>query len=332
MKASKVKQAVKYLTSIQRPVFLWGPPGIYKSDVVAQVAKEGKLELRDVRLNLLDPVDLKGFPTPAKVGTKQVMSWLPPDFLPQKGKGILFLDEFNSAPQSVQAAAYQLTLNRKIGDYELPEGWSIVCAGNRAGDRSVVHNMPAALANRLIHIDCEVDVDDWIDWGIKVGNISDGTRGYIRYRPGNLCITKIDPGMRAFPTPRSWAFADQIINSGLPADIELELLKGTVGEGCAAEYMGYIREQKNLPDIDKIMLDPDNVKVPDSPATRHAIVAALEARVNSKNVDRFLKYVKRMSKEFEVVFMTASIRHDDDITSTKCFIDWARENRSVLVG
>lgn len=331
MKPSQILPALKHLVAIKRPVFLWGPPGIYKSDVVAQLAASLKFELKDVRLSLLDPVDLKGFPTPGKVGTKNVMSWLPPDFLPTKGKGILFLDEMNSAAAAVQAAAYQLILNRKIGDYELPEGWAIVCAGNRAGDRSVVHAMPAALANRFVHIDCDVDVDDWIDWAIKNG-ISDATRGYIRYRPGNLCVSKIEPGMRAFPTPRTWAFADQIIGSKLTPDVELELLKGTVGEGVAAEYMGFLREAANLPDIDRIMIDPDGVKVPDSPSTCHALISALEARVNNKNVDRFLKYVKRMSKEFEVVFMTAAIRHDDDITSTKCFIDWSRENRSILVG
>jgi hypothetical protein len=331
MKPSQVLAALKHLIKVQRPVFLWGPPGIYKSDVVAQLAKGEKLELKDVRLSLLDPVDLKGFPTPGKVGAKAVMTWLPPDFLPTKGKGILFLDEMNSAAAAVQAAAYQLILNRKIGDYELPEGWSIVCAGNRAGDRSVVHAMPAALANRFIHIDCEVDPDEWIDWAIKNG-VSDATRGYIRYRPGNLCVNKIEPGMRAFPTPRTWAFADQIIGSKLSSDVELELLKGTVGEGVAVEYMGFLRSAKDLPDIDQIMIDPDGVRVPDSPATCHALISVLESRVNPNNVDRFLKFVKRMSKEFEVVFMTASIRHDDNITSTKCFIDWSRENRSILVG
>lgn len=331
MKASQVISSLKHLYAIKRPVFLWGPPGIYKSDVVSQVANSLKLELRDVRLSLMDPVDLKGFPTPATVGTKKVMTWLPPDFLPVKGKGILFFDEFNLAPAAVQGAAYQLILTRKLGNYELPEGWSVVCAGNRMSDRSGVHGQAAALANRFVHIDCEVDENEWIDWAIKNG-ISDGTRGYIRYRPKNLCVDKLENGMRAFPTPRTWAFADQIINSNLSSDIELELLEGTIGEGCAAEYMGFLREAKNLPNLDRIEIDPDGVAVPDSPSTCHAIVAALEAKVNPRNVDRFLRYVKRMNKEFEVVFMTASIRHDDAITSTKCFIDWTRENRSILVG
>ena len=91
---------------------------------------------------------------------KQQMSFVPPDFLPTKSKGILFLDEMNSAPRAVQAAAYQLILNRKIGEYELPVGWAVVAAGNRAGDRAVVNDMPSALANRLVHIDFKVDVDD----------------------------------------------------------------------------------------------------------------------------------------------------------------------------
>ena len=328
MKPSQVKQSLKHLISVRRPAFLWGPPGVGKSDVVAQTAAELKLELRDWRLSLLDPTDIKGFPVPSKDG--KTMSFLPTSFLPTKGKGILFFDEFNSAPQSVQAATYQLILNRKIGDYVLPPGWDILAAGNRSSDRSVVHAMPAALANRFVHVDYDVDTEDWIDWAIKNG-VSDATRGYIRYREGNLTTTKIDPGMRAFPTPRSWVFADQIINSHLPPEVEIELLKGTVGEGVATEYMGFIREAKNLPNIDMILIDPDKVKVPESPSTCYALVSALESRVAPNNFGRLMKYVKRMSKEFEVVFCTSAVKRDDAISETKEFTEWIRENRSVLI-
>lgn len=331
MKPSQLLPALKHLVAIQRPVFLWGAPGVGKSDLIAQVAEDLKVELKDVRLPLMDPTDLKGFPVPGKSGTKSVMSWLPPDFLPTKGKGVLFLDEMNSAPQSVQAAAYQLILNRKIGDYELPKGWVIVAAGNRTGDRSVVHAQPAALANRFVHLDYDVDTEDWVDWAIKAG-ISDATRGYIRYRPTNLCVQKIETGMRAFPTPRTWAFADSIINSHLDPHVELELLKGTIGEGVAAEYMGFLREAKNLPNIDRILIDPDGVKVPESPSTCHAIISALEPRTDSNNFGTLMKYVKRMSKEFEVVYATSVVKRDEDISETKAFTEWIRENRSVLIG
>lgn len=330
MKPSQVSSALQLLIERQRPCFIWGAPGVGKSDTVRQLATKMKLELRDVRLSLMDPVDLKGFPTPAKAGTKNVMSWLPPDFLPIKGKGVLFLDEMNSAPLSVQAAAYQLVLDRRIGNYELPPGWSVVAAGNRTTDRSVVHTMPAALANRFVHLDYDVDTDDWLDWATAHG-VSFGTRGYIRYRPQNLVTNKIDAGMRAFPTPRSWYFADQVINSSVSSEVQLELLKGTIGEGAAVEYLGYMRESTKLPPIEKILMDPDNVEVPDSPSTKYAQIAALESSVTSTNFERMLRYVERMDKEFEVVFVTSSSRRDKKLTETKAFNKWLTANRSILL-
>lgn len=329
MKPSQVAQSLEFLIKLQRPCFIWGAPGIGKSDVVAQVAAKLKLKLIDVRLSLLDPVDLKGFPTPNKKGSKDVMSWLPPDFLPNSGKGVLFLDEMNSAPPSVQAAAYQLILNRRIGDYELPPGWSIVAAGNRTSDRSVVHAMPAALANRFIHIDFQTDPDEWIQWGIKNG-ISDLTRGYIRYRPGNLETRELTSGMRAFPSPRTWSFADKVVQSGLAVETEIELLNGTVGEGAAAEYIGFVREAKNLPSIDKILLAPDSTPVPTSPSTCHAIVAALESHATPANLATLLKYVCRMEKEFEVVFMSSIAKVSDELCDTEAFISWGRANRDII--
>ena len=189
MKPSQVQASLTHLVSRRRPAFIWGPPGAGKSDIVRTVADTMGLELRDVRLNLMDPVDLKGFPTISEVefGTgknkvkERQMSFVAPDFLPRdpKSKGVLFLDEMNSAPQSVQAAAYQLILNRRIGEYELPEGWAVLAAGNRAGDRAVVHGMPSALANRFVHIDFEVDVDDWYYWASANG-VSDVTRAFIK--------------------------------------------------------------------------------------------------------------------------------------------------------
>lgn len=328
MKPSLIRPALKLLIERQRPAFMWGPPGVGKSDTVAQVAKELKLELRDIRLSLMDPTDIKGFPMPST--DNKSMRFLPPNFLPTKGKGLLFFDEMNQAPQAVQAATYQLILNRAIGDYKLPDGWAIIAAGNRTTDRSVAHAMPAALANRFVHIDFDVDMEDWVDWAIANG-ISDATRGYIRYRPGNLVVSKIEPGARAFHTPRSWAFADQIINSGLAPEIEIELLKGTIGEGVAAEYMGFIRDAKNLPNIDKILMDPEGTEVPKSPSTQYALVSALDSRVGPNNFGILLKYVKRMSKEFEVVFASSSVRRDTEISETKAFTEWARENRSLLI-
>lgn len=328
MKPSSVFHTLNHLLDIQRAGFLWGPPGVGKSDVVAQVARHRDIELRDVRLSLLDPVDLKGFPVPNT--TKRVMDWLPASFLPSnaKSKGILFLDEMNSAPPSVQAAAYQLVLNRRIGDYELPKGWGIVAAGNRESDRSVTHRMPAALANRLIHIDFDVHLDDFCAWAIPAG-IKTEVLAFLRFRT-NL-LHNFDGMQRAFPTPRSWMFVNDIIQSKLPSDEEFELIKGTVGEGAAGEFVAFQRVMRDLPSIDDIMLRPSEIAVPKEPSVLYALTTSLATRAMPDNFDRLMKYVDRIPTEFQVVFVRDAARRNKDVYRCKSFTQFAVKNSDVLM-
>lgn len=327
MKPSSIRTTLKHLVTVQRAAMLWGAPGVGKSDVVAQVAADLKIELRDVRLSLLDPIDLKGFPVIST--TKKQMNWLPAGFLPTKGKGLLFLDEINAAPQSVQAAAYQLVLNRKIGDYELPAGWSILAAGNRASDRSVVHAMPAALANRFVHLDFDVSVDDWNIWA-QTSGMHDDIRAFIQFRPALLHCFDAATNPRAFPTPRSWAFVNDIYDQGLPQAEEFELIRGTVGD-AASEFSGFVRQIKDLPKVDAVLLDPEGTKVPANPAGMYAISVALDGKATPGNLERIMKYMTRLPVEFQVVFMRSAIRRDDKLTGTKAFQAWGIANQSCLV-
>jgi hypothetical protein len=330
MKPSQVKLALQHLVTRKRPVFIWGPVGAGKSDVVASVAGELKLELRDVRLNLMDPVDLKGFPVTRGTGKSEVMSFVPPDFLPTKGSGILFLDEMNQAPQSVQAAAYQLILNRKLGNYTLPDGWAIIAAGNRASDRSVVNAQPAALANRFVHIDFEVDLEDWYTWALDNG-ITDTTRGFLRFRPGLLHSFDPASNPRSFPTPRSWAFVDDVIQSGLPAATEFDLIKGTVGDGAAAEYLGFVNVARDLPTIDEILLNPDKAPVPSTPAARYAVSTMLDKKATPNSIGRLLTYMERLPIEFQVLFMRSATRANNGLTATREAIQWITKNQDAMI-
>ena len=327
MKPSSIRTALPRLMAKNRPVFLWGAPGVGKSDVVRQIAEDSKLELRDVRLSLLDPIDLKGFPTIDAV--KKNMKWLPADFLPTKGKGILFLDEMNSAPQSVQAAAYQLVLNRKIGEYKLPDGWSVLAAGNRASDRSVVHAMPAALANRFVHLDFDINVDDWSHWAMD-NEIHLDVRAFIRFRPNLLHSFDANTNPRAFPTPRSWAFVNDIYKNNLPADDEFELIKGTVGEGAAAEFSGFVRQIRDLPTVDQVLLDPDGTKLPANPSAQYAMATALDSKATTGNIARIMKYMERMPIEFQTIFVRSAIRRDSKLTGTKTYADWGVKHANIL--
>ena len=163
-------------------VFIWGSPGIGKSDLVKTLADKTSRELVDIRLSTIDPVDLRGLPTID--GNSSLTKWLPPDFLPQNTTkpGILFLDEINVAPPSVQAAAYQLILDRKLGDYKVPENWIIIAAGNRIGDRSVTFRLPTALSNRFTHFELDPSLEDWTEWAWQ-NEIDPYIISFLRFQP-----------------------------------------------------------------------------------------------------------------------------------------------------
>ena len=251
MTPTAVAQALRQLVvEEQQPVFIWGSPGTGKSSVVNQLAAELGIALRDIRALLLDPVDLRGLPFVGKDGRSQ---WATPEFLPQDGKGILFLDELNAAPAMVQASCYQLVLDRKVGEYTLPEGWAIVAAGNRDSDRAATTRMPTPLRNRFVHLDFEVDVQEWSEWAIKA-NVRPEVIAFIRFRPELL--SAFDRDANAFPSPRSWEFVSRIINSGPDPSAEHELIAGAVGTGAATEFSAFLRMFRELPNIDSILLNP----------------------------------------------------------------------------
>jgi hypothetical protein len=329
MKHSQLLKAIPRLIDKRRACFLHGKPGVGKSDLIRQIGSNMGMEVRDVRLSMLDPVDLKGFPTISK--DKKQMTWLPADFLPTEGKGILFLDELNNAPQAVQAPAYQLVLDRKLGDYELPPGWAVIAAGNYSSDRSIVHTMPAALSNRFVHLDFDVNADDWNDWAM-VSGIHLDVRAFIRFRPNLLHHFDAASNPRAFPSPRSWAFVNDIYKDEHSPDVEFELIKGTVGEGAAAEFSGFTRLLKDLPTVDQVMLDPEGTQVPENPGAMYAISLAVEAKTEKGNIDKVMKYITRLPLEFQVLFMRAVLRRDKKLTATKAFMDWGLKNQGVLTG
>ena len=165
VKLSRAKSHIKRAFNKKRPVFIWGPPGVGKSDILAQIAEEGNNLLIDLRMALLDPTDIKGYPYRDEDTNK--MMWAAPAELPSEELAsqyetvFLFLDELNSAPPSVQATAYQLILNRRVGQYVLPDNVVIAAAGNRDTDKGVTYRMPSPLANRFLHLEVEVNHDDW---------------------------------------------------------------------------------------------------------------------------------------------------------------------------
>src|ERR1700733_12693685 len=157
MKPSKLYEALHALIGERVPLHIWGACGVGKSQIVAQVANDLDCDFLDVRAVQLDPVDLRGLPRIAE----DQPEWGPPKFLPATGKGILFLDELTSAPQMTQAGCYQLVLDRRLGEYVLPDGWVVIAAGNPASERGVHFSMPRPLRNRFVHLHLEANLSDW---------------------------------------------------------------------------------------------------------------------------------------------------------------------------
>lgn len=342
MRPSQALQVINAAVSANTPIMLWGPPGIGKSAIVKQLAKSSQRDLRDVRISQLDSVDLRGVPSVVDGITR----FNPPEFLPhdKHGRGLLFLDEINSGSTATMAAAYQLVLDRKLGNYKLPDGWSIVAAGNRAQDRSLVNQMPMALRNRFVHIELEVNNEDWNTWAVTSG-INDSIRGFIRYRPtllNELDTTGKDDttrnqimqrmkDARAFATPRSWEFLSNLLNIGIPASAEYDTYGSAVGEGAAAEFIAYMKYQVKMPNLDHILLSPEKAPVPEEPATLYATVTGLATKTTPDNFERVVKYLNRLPIEFAVMAIKDSVTRDNDIADTQAFGDWSLANTNVLL-
>jgi hypothetical protein len=253
----EARRAVLVAMRSKRPVFLWGPPGIGKSDLVQQIADELHGLLIDIRLPLLDPTDVKGMPY-FDQETKR-MRWAPPNELPTAEQAakypviVLFLDEMNAAAQSVQASAYQLTLNRRIGEYRLPDNVVIVAAGNRDNDRGVTFRMPSPLANRFIHLEIRPDFDCWNRWAVN-NDIHPDVVGYLNFAKSDLYDFRPDNSSRAFATARSWAFVSQLIQDPtVDSNTVMELVAGSIGESLAIKFMAHRKFCANLPNPEDIL-------------------------------------------------------------------------------
>jgi hypothetical protein len=254
---NSAKNSIKHALKKKRPIFLWGAPGIGKSEIVSQITDSlSNSHLIDIRLSLWEPTDIKGIPYfDSNSGT---MVWGAPSELPSEEFAaqfdhiVLFLDEMNSAAPSVQAAAYQLILNRRVGQYKLPDNVMIVAAGNREADKGVTYRMPAPLANRFIHLELAVSFDDWFQWSV-VNNINTDVVGYLTFAKKDLYDFDPRSPSRSFATPRSWTFVSELLDDDLDEATTTDLVAGAVGEGLALKFMAHRKVASSMPNPSDIL-------------------------------------------------------------------------------
>ena len=296
----------------QRPLFLWGPPGIGKSEIVADIATELGGHMIDLRLGQMEPTDIRGIPFYNKESGK--MDWAEPVDLPTEELAaeypivVLFLDEMNTAAPSVQAAAYQLILNRRIGKYHLPKNVVIVAAGNRESDKGVTYRMPTPLANRFIHQEMKVDFTSWQEWAVN-HDIHKDVVGYLSFAKNDLYDFDPKSASRAFATPRSWSFVSELLSDeDGDDDTTLNLIAGAIGDGLAIKFMAHRKVANKMPKPEDILEGKvDTLEIKDISAMYSLVIsmcyelkAANEAKIDKKKfhemVDNFLAY---MMKNFE---------------------------------
>ncbi|MGD8572314.1 MAG: MoxR family ATPase [Gammaproteobacteria bacterium] len=322
------------------PVMLWGPPGVGKSQMVAQVALKHNVPVIDIRLSQMEPSDLRGIPF--KVDER--VEWAVPSMLPDANRhgerGFLFLDEITSAPPTVSAAAYQLILDRRLGNYRVPEEWVIIAAGNRQGDRGVTYTMPAPLANRFSHFTVDTHLDDWVAWAYENG-IDDRVIAFVRFRPELLF--EFDPAQNpvAFPSPRSWEYAHRAIQKfEHQPQLLLESLQACVGQAAGIELHAFIQNLDQMPDLEAIVRG-EKVSVPREVDLQYAVAAALVGHaIRARQLDNaneihghILDYaIKFPQREMGVMLVSDMHRAiGQDLFSVPQFAQWADSVADVMI-
>jgi len=308
-------------------------PGCGKSALAAQIAEKYALKLIDIRLTQCDPTDLSGFPS--LQGDRA--SYLPMDIFPLEGdnlpkgyKGWLILyDEMNSAPLSVQAAAYKVILDRQIGQHNLHKKVWQMAAGNLTTDRAIVNRMGTAMQSRMVHFQLNINFEHWIEWFLANGG-DHRIASYIKFKPDNLHMFKPDHSDKTFACPRTWSFLNRMCKNWEEIDHNhMSIKAGTIGEPVAREFMGFCRANFKMT-IDDILRAPETVKLPDEPSTLYAVSGLVANHLDEKNHEPLLKFTERLPMEFQVITLRSGFMRNKKLLTYPVIKEWIAKNSVYL--
>ncbi len=311
-----------------------GSPGIGKSDLVRELAKSLNLFVIDHRLSTSDPTDMSGLP--ATQGDKA--TFLPFDLFPTQDTEVpagydgflLFLDEINSAPQSVQAAAYKLVLDREVGQHKLHDRCACVCAGNLQTDGAIVNRLGTAMQSRLVHFEMGVDPDKWLSWAYANG-VDSRVTSYIAYSGDKLHMFDPNHNDKTFPCPRTWHFASRYLEvAGKLSFEDLHALSGTIGEGQAREFLAFCEIENELVSFDDLIKAPLKVDLPTEPSTTYFMCGSIAAKTDKKNLDKVVQFVERLPIEFQIVCFRDMLKRNKDLKKEAALRNWIITNSKEL--
>ena len=329
MRPNDIKATLKALIQLNRTVCVEGPVGVGKTSIIQEVTKQLGLHYVERHLPTM-PVEDMGVP----MVDKDTLYYKLPDWFPAKGSalddgigGVLCFDDRNQAGNDLQKVLANICQARNLHGVQLADNWTVISTGNRQSDRAGANRVLSHLRNRETVIEYEAHLDDWTTWAIE-NDINPVVVAFIRYRP-NL-LNDFDPQRDCNPTPRSWSEGVSPILGAVPAHLEYDIIKGAVGEGAAAEFVGFVRIYRKLPNPDAILMSPTTSEVPSDPATLYALSGALAERASASNFDRVCTYAERMPPEFSVLTISYAARKKPDLASTAAFTNWAVKHQDVL--
>lgn len=339
VKASQAKRMLVHYIKAQLVPILTGSPGVGKSDIIRSVAKEFNLKVIDFRLAQCDPTDLLGFPQIKgnKAGYTPMETFplvgdpLPLDEDGNEMKGwLLFFDELTTAMPAIQAAAYQILLDKTVGQHKLHKNVAMVAAGNLMTDNAIVSEMSTALQSRLVHMELSVDSNEWIEWAYDAG-IDHKITDFIKFKPSMLYSFKPDHTDKTYASPRTWEFANRLLNQ-IDVDNQdaVPLMSGTLSEGVAREFITFCKIYDKLPSIKAIIANPKVIDVPKEPSILFALTGSLANNADENNIGALLEYSSRMSPEFQVVMARETIRRNKKLMSAPAMVKWISNVSSDL--
>ncbi len=332
MKPSQLKNLLAKAIPARAPILIKGAPGTGKTDIVTQASEVAGARLLISHPVVSDPVDFKGMPWVTKDGKAEFLPFGDLRALIEaQALTVFFLDDLGQAPPTVQAAAMQLILARKINGHQVSDQVCFIAATNRKADKAGVTGILEPVKSRFATIvELTPDLEDWVSWALKAG-LPTELIAFIRFRPALLHNFTPTADITNSPCPRTVFNVGKLMALGLEADLEYEAYSGAAGEGFAAEFMGFLRIFRNLPNPDMVLLNPEKADVPTDPATLYALTGALARKASENTMDRLCRYSYRLPAEFSVLLVRDSVRQDGQVVNTRAFIEWSSKNADVLI-
>lgn len=330
MKPSQLGEVIAKAIENRHPLLIVGPPGIGKSDIVAQSSGKAGTELLIFHPVISDPTDFKGLPF-ARDGEAVFLPFGELKALVTAGRPtVAFLDDLGQAPASVQAAAMQLLLARRIGNNRVSDQVTFIAATNRLEDRAGVQGILEPVKSRFVSIiNLEVDVEEWVRWAVAAG-LPDILVSFIRFRPAIMKTFRPVRGIENCPSPRTVAFAGTILNSGYDETAVDEMISGACGQGFASEFKSYRKIQSLLPDVDRIIAAPRKAEVPKRIEITYALIGALASRADNGNFAGILGYSRRLGPEFGMYLVKECLVYNPALAETDTFREWSVDNQDLL--